>query len=292
VENCDGYYTWEDLMNKFNILDRAVWETQWECKKPDSEGLVYPRFDEVANVDKDFVLNLESIRNKATRIFVFEDFGYSKEHPDVILLCHVDFKRGEVVAFDELYSTLKGTDEILEDFQKILDRHGLTIKNISGWIGDPHAITEQVDRQNRRLPMLGNMFCVDKKDHLPADLYLIKNGISHVRKMIDDRAFKITPNMTKLRNELFSYQRKKQLNGKYSDEALKENDHGPDALRYGFIWLFPKQAWRSIAHTEFKAPQAMAVKYHQDEGESRDIMDIEESSSSGGYTAGLTSKVF
>ena len=43
MTQCSGYYTWSDLIDKYTRLDRHVWDTQWLCKRPDTQGLVYPR---------------------------------------------------------------------------------------------------------------------------------------------------------------------------------------------------------------------------------------------------------
>jgi hypothetical protein len=273
VDHCSGYYQWGDLIDKFTRLDRDVWETQWECKRPDTQGLVYPRFDEVLNGAPDFKLDFEALRNGWAQVYIFEDFGYSKEHPDVILFAWVNFQKQEVTIFDEMYSWHKGTDEILADFADKLKANNLTKQDTSGWIGDPHAITDQVDRYNKGWPMMGNHFVTRPEDKLPGELYNVKNGISHVRKFIDDRRLKITKNIVEYRRELLSYAKKKLLNGTFSDEPEKDNDHGNDAARYGLIWLFPQQAYGSYNAEDFKT------------SEYQDPKDMP-------YTAGLASKTF
>jgi hypothetical protein len=273
VDQCSGYYTWADLIETFRTLDRNVWETQWDCKRADTQGLVYSRFDDTLNIAADFNLDMVSLQNGWSQVYIFEDFGTSKDHPDVILFAHVDFKKEEVIIFDELYSVDKGLDDILADFYPKLESHGLTLQNISGWIGDPHNPAEQMNRYNKGLPMLGNHFVKDSDQKLAGELYIIKNGISHVRKFIDDRRLKLTPNVVEYRGEIMSYAYAKKLDGTYKDEAEKKNDHGNDACRYGLIWLFPTQATGSFGADDLNP------------SEKEDFRDIP-------FTAGLMEKKF
>jgi hypothetical protein len=41
------------------------------------------------------------------------------------------------------------------------------------------------------------------------------------------------------------------MNGEYSDELEKDNDHGGDALRYGLPWLFPSQTMGSFGGGDY-----------------------------------------
>jgi hypothetical protein len=246
VDQCSGYYTWNDLIETFNTLDRSVWETQWECKRADTNGLVYANFDDTLNMARDFKLDMNSLQQGWTQVYVFEDFGSTKDHPDVCLLAQVDYRKQEVVIFDELYCVGKGTNDIIGDAKAMIFSHGLTMENISGWIGDPHAVGEQIDRFNLGLPMLGNRFVADESQKLPGELLLVKNGITHMRKFIDDRRLKITENVVELRQQLLSYAYKKRMDGRYSEDPDKNNDHGPDSIRQGLVWLFPQQAMGSF----------------------------------------------
>lgn len=240
ADQLSGYYKWDDLLDKFNRLDRDIWETEWECKRPSSQGLVYPRFDDMLNTEENFQLDL---RNK--QLYVFEDFGYAKDHPDVVLFCQVDMMKQEIVVFDELYMTLHSTDEIIEEVRGKLTEYGLEFKAISGWVGDYHGLTEIRDRINKGLPMMEKVS--NEEVEGASELYRVINGIPLVRKFLDDRRLRITTNIVQLRNELKSYAKKKLPDGRFSDEAEKQNDHGPDALRYGLIRLFPSVAYRSFS---------------------------------------------
>lgn len=256
VEKCNGFFKWTDLIDKYRSLDRHVWDTQWLCKRPDTQGLVYSRFDDVLNFAPDFKLDMVSLQNGWSQIYVFEDFGSTRNHPNVIILAHVDFRKQEVILFDELYCIDKGTNDIIADAKAMIEKNGLTMQNISGWIGDPHAIGEQIDRYNLGLPMLGNHFVTDESQKLPSELLLVKNCITNMRKFIDDRKLKITTNMPEFRREIMSYAYKKNMRGEYTEEPEKDNDHGPDCVKNGLVWLFPQQAMGSFGAEDYNTSEA------------------------------------
>lgn len=238
----DGYYDWEDLLEKWATLDREVWDAQWECKKPDSQGLIYANFDDEKNIEMAFQLDKV---NK--QIYIFEDYGASRDHPDVLLFLQVDLYDQTITIFDEIYiRTNIGTDEIIRQATEKMKSHGLSILDITGWIGDPHGLTETQDRINEGLPIMPPLQdgidipqdLVDKGVKV-SQLYLIKNGIPAVRRFLGTRRLKITENCVELRGEFLSYSRKKLADGTYSSEPEKKYDHGMDAVRYGIIRLFP-----------------------------------------------------
>jgi hypothetical protein len=252
IAETSGYYKWEDVIDTFQRLDLDVWETEWECQRPNSQGLIYPRFDDILNNEPNFKIDKEW-----RQIYIFEDFGYAKDHPDVVLFAQVDVEKQEVIIFDELYNHLTGTDDIIQGVKDKLMEHGLNLFDISGWIGDPHGLTEQQDRYNKGMPML------EKVDDPP--LYLLKNRLPHVRKFIDDRRLRLVlENCPNLRQELLSYSKKRLPNGFFSDIAMKENDHGPDALGYGLVRLFPQLAYGSfMADGKYSSPETAGHTYDE-----------------------------
>jgi hypothetical protein len=254
IEMADGFYDWDDLIATHSTLDKEIWETEWLCKRPQSGGLVYPKFSDERNVETNFKLD-------PSKLFIFEDFGYAIDHPDVVLFAQVDQVQQTVIIFDELYSSLKGTEQIVEAVKSKLQQYGLTVANVRAWIGDPHGLTENVDRFNLGLPMVGHEseWKVDNPE-----LYKLNNSIPLVRKMIDEGWLKITPVCTQLRGEFMMYSKVKQLDGIYKkDEAEKKWDHGPDATRYGLIKLFPTLAFASFSVTKERAAIPRPAGYNQ-----------------------------
>jgi hypothetical protein len=120
---------------------------------------------------------------------------------------------------------------------------------ITGWIPDPHGLTEIQDRSNKGAPMML------KSENAP--LYLINNGIPIVKKFLRSGRLMITDKCVNLRAELMSYKRKKNLDGSYSQIAMKTNDHGPDALRYGLILLGPLLSEKAFAIIKEKVTPAV-----------------------------------
>jgi hypothetical protein len=234
----EGFYSFDDVISKKAKLDADIWESQWLCLRPSVQGLVYPRFSDVDNVTREWQFD------PSLPTYIFEDFGYAVDHPDVALFCQVDFPKQQVVVFDEIYTNKKGTEEIIDGvLAKLRDYGILDMKGLSGWIGDPHGKTEKMDRFNKAAPMME-----ENKEH--AELYLLRNSIPAVRKMIDQRLIKITPNCTGLKGELLTYSYRHLSDGTFSDDPQKQYDHGPDALRYGVIMLFPMLAYASFENIQ------------------------------------------
>ena len=247
-----GYYSWEDVVTKYNTLDSEVWETEWICKRPGLEGVIYGQaYSDDNNLISDWINDTGEVISwtplgKRGYLYLFEDYGYGEGHPDVVLFCYVPPEMDRIVIFDELYMTKQGTDEIwdmigekLREYDYVMPNPSLAIQgSMRGWIGDPHGLTEERDRKMKGAPMLPKV--EDPK------LYLVKNGIPIVRKFIQSGRLMITPKCINLRTELLSYKKAKKADGSYTDIPEKKNDHGPDALRYGLIKLFPTLAQKAF----------------------------------------------
>lgn len=249
IGRANGFYKWEDLISKFEGLDREIWETEWLSLRPQGGGLVYPKFSDTENVTMDWKFNA------GKQHYIFEDLGYALDHPDVLLLAEIDPSRNDVVVFDELYLTLKSTAEIKTEAEQLLAKWGLTMQTINGWIPDPHGLTEVRDRYNFGAPILYDIRQLEKVQG--EKLYRLENSIPLVRKFIDMHWFKITPNCVNLQGEFHIYAKRRLPDGTYTDDPVKTNDHGPSAVRYGLIKLFPLQAYASIDvihETQFSSP--------------------------------------
>ncbi len=234
VKEVDGYYSWEDLTTKYGSLDQEVWENEWLCKKPGAEGIIYGR----SYSDENNLLSLDwSPKGRAGTIYLAEDFGFGEGHPDVVLFCWVNFEQTKIVVFDELYLTKSGTGAIWEEINDKLKQYGHCLPDvvkgtrgtITGWVPDYHGYTEIADRELLGAPMI-------PKVDIP-ELYKVENGISIVKRGFELEKILITRKCPNLRWELLNYKKKKQLNGIFSKDPTKVNDHGPDALRYLMVYL-------------------------------------------------------
>jgi hypothetical protein len=272
----NGFYKWKDLLLRIPALDEDVFRAQLLCEKPDSGGLIYPKFDEILNDAPDFQI----VGNKLYQIW--EDFGYARpDHPDAINFVDVNLQRMTATAFNELYLFEMSTQDIIIEVIQKLQEVGLVeerLKNIGreellgwkpqnspainyrefftrieAWICDYHGLTEIADRRKYGCPIPQNVQAVDHEGKVLSKMYLKENGIPHVRNFIDDRRFKyVMKNCPESRNDFFQYSKKRLLNGQWGNEVEKKNDHAPDLVHYGLVWN-----WPDIAYVPFDLPDGM-----------------------------------
>lgn len=234
IDQANGYYDWNDLIDKKQNLDDEVWQTEWLCSRPGLQGIVYGTS---YSDDNNLIIpdEGEDLWKPPDRgyIFLAEDFGHSEGHPNVLLPVWIPTTFDRLVVFDELYVNDRGTDDIWEAANEMLYPYGLILPNkpkgiqgsIKGWATDPHNLALIHERAIRGAPLLpGN------KD---ASLYQLINSIPIVKRFLRAGRLMITSKCVNLRLELLSYQWKKNADGTWSNNIpKKENDHGPDALRY------------------------------------------------------------
>lgn len=234
IEKANGYYDWNDLIDKKLNLEEEVWETEWVCSRPGLQGIIYgTAYSDDNNLivpDED-----EEYWKPPERGYIYlgEDFGHSEGHPNVILPVWIPTTFDRMVVFDELYVDDRGTDEIWEAMNEVLAPYNLQLPdkqkgikgNIRGWAPDPHNLALIHERKVRGAPILpGNK---------EAKLYLLQNSIPKVKKFLRAGRIMITSRCVNLRTEILSYQWRKNANGTWSNTVTKkEDDHGPDALRY------------------------------------------------------------
>lgn len=242
IDQANGYYDWEDLIDKKLNLEQDVWETEWVCSRPGLKGIVYGTSysDDENLIVPDEGEDLWIPPNRGF-IYLAEDFGHSEGHPNVILACWIPSTFDRLVVFDELYVDDRGTDEIWEAENSILAPYGVVLPNkprgiqggIRGWACDPHNLALIHERKLRGAPILP-----ENKD---GKMYLLQNSIPYVKKFMRAGRIMITSKCVNLRTEILSYQWKKNLNGTYSNTVtVKDNDHGPDALRYLLLCIGPQ----------------------------------------------------
>jgi len=275
----NGFFKWNDLITRVRMLDIETFLSQWMCQKPESSGLVYARFDELLNVDNNFVLQA------GQQIQIWEDLGYAKDHPDVVLLVAVDPVKMTWTVFDELYLTYKDAQAILIEVIKKLKEHSLVedglemdetflakqlryqeyFTKINGWVCDYHNVSEIAEREKYGVPIWDKVRKEENED--VGEIYKQENYIPLVRSFIDNRGGKITPNCTGLRNEFLTYSNRKQQDGRYSDAAEKFNDNGPSAVAFGCIRNWPSLAYQPFDHESNQpvAPEVKIVKYADEE---------------------------
>lgn len=248
IDQADGYYDWEDLINKKLTLDAETWSVEWVCNQPERSGLVFSPFELEANlINEDNPYPQYRIPYEVNfyhPIYIFEDFGFGPGHPNVTLFCQVE--GNDLIVFDEIYAEGKVSREnVASVFAKLEEDYGVGVnRDVQSegymlyrtpeiqleWITDPARPSEREDRRQSGINVLEPV--LDKV------YYQLVNRIPVVRKKIEDRSLQISPKCVNLVEELQSYRFKKNADGQYSDTPEKKNDHGPDALGYGSLILF------------------------------------------------------
>jgi hypothetical protein len=238
IDQANGYYDWEDLIDKKLNLDPDVWNTEWVCSKPGLEGIIYG----TSYSDEENLITPDEDEERwkppdRGYIYLAEDFGHSEGHPNVILTCWIPTTFDRIVAFDELYVDDRGIEDIWQAQNDILAPYGLRLPNkplgiqgnIKGWACDPHNLALIHERKMRGAPILAQ-----NKD---ASKYLLTNSIPIVKKYLRSGRFMLTDRCPNLRTEILTYQWRKNADGTYSTTPKKDNDHGPDAGRYLLLAL-------------------------------------------------------
>lgn len=264
IDKAAGYYDWEDLIDKKLNLDEDVWETEWVCSRPGLKGIIYGTSysDDENLIAPDPGEDLWIPPNRGF-IYLAEDFGHSEGHPNVILAVWIPSTFDRLVVFDELYVDDRGTEEIWEAENEILAPYGMRLPDkqkgiqgsIRGWACDPHNLALIHERKLRGAPIL--------KENPDAKMYLLQNSLPFVKKFMRAGRIMITSKCVNLRTEILSYQWRKNADGTYSNTVTKkDNDHGPDALRYLMLaignelernWL--KREGRELPKNDKKNPQ-------------------------------------
>ena len=101
----DGFYSLSDVLNKFVLMDAAVFDAQWFCLKPGRSTLIFPEFDidiHVTEFQIPFLSSDPKIRNQWKPVIVM-DIGWTD--PLCVLLAAEHIESRELLVFDELYGS-------------------------------------------------------------------------------------------------------------------------------------------------------------------------------------------
>lgn len=251
IEQAEGYYTWSDTMSKHRSLDSETWEVEWLCSKPGMEGIIY---GSAYSDENNLLAGWSPVKDGKLRdgyFYLCEDFGFGEGHPDVVLPIWIPPEFDRAIIFDELYMTNYGDEAVWSAVTGMLSSYGMNVRDhIRGWACDYHGLTEIDFRKRKGAPVL------DK--HPDAGRYEVWNGIALVKKLLETGRLMITDKCINLRLEFMSYKKKKNLDGTYSKVIVKQNDHGPDGIRYFVVKMFDAIARNAYDKSEEKAkPQAV-----------------------------------
>jgi len=139
------------------------------------------------------------------------DFGYSSD-PAALVATHYDNKHGVIYVYDELYETGLTNDTLADRLKSIISDTPITADS-----AEPKSIAE--------LQKMG------------IDARAAKKGADSVRHGIDwlrRQKIVISPKCINFRNEIQSYQWKKDKGGVSLNIPVDKNNHLMDALRYAY----------------------------------------------------------
>lgn len=298
----NGFYKWIDLITRIATLDEEVFRAQLLCEKPESGGLLYPKFDEELNDAPDFMISPHK------PVQIWEDFGYARpDHPDAIGFVDIELQRMTATVFNELWLFEMATQDIIIEVIQMLQKVDLVearFKNISReelltwkppnspvinyhqfftriehWIPDYHGLTEIADRRKYGCPIPQNVQAIDHEGKVLSKLYLKENGIPHVRNFVDERRLKfVMKNTPNSRNDFLAYSKKRKPDGTWTDDPEKKNDHAPDYCHYGLVWN-----WPDIAYVPFDLNNDLSQRQKQESNEEAEYLPAGDAITAGVY---------
>lgn len=231
----DGFYPIDDVVKKFSTMSYETWVTQWECKAPSKEGLIYgSEFDERDVLAQPWQYNSEYA------VFAGQDFG--DNNPMTTLFYQLipveeagDMGLGTLppdgyvlVLFDEVYinkmsgSNYTKTYLIPRQYQYNVEyfAHDPSGAGFAREFSEAHAEGDF----DRKLQVM-----------IPSKL-TVEEGIQLVKTMHEEHRIKVSPNCVNYRREKKSYHYIPD-----TDKPAKEYDHTQDAERYVLWKLFGRK---------------------------------------------------
>jgi hypothetical protein len=203
AKKSDGFRTYADTLQQFRLHDRDTWISEWLCKKPAKHKRIYYEFDADIHVIDQAPDKLE--------LWGCVDWGY--DNPFV-------FVKLGVASNDDKYALESQYRRHLTDSKLAREMRGL-YPDITDVVADP-SNPGGIDE----FKAVG--FKVHSRESKVMD------GIRLVRKDLKPpegrpKLYFIRGRTRELINDFESYEHKEG-----TDEPKKENDHGPDAVRYWY----------------------------------------------------------
>lgn len=224
----NGWMNIDDVISKFKSITWEVFRAQWLSERPETSGLVFPRFDPEKHV-------IDYVYNPNFPVACGIDFGYV--NPNVCLAIQM-LPNDDLVICDEIYVRQHTADE----FAKLIKQKPW-FSRVKAFIADP---ANRGDRETLNKHGVSNM---------PADKSQ-KKGESSVENGLNLMRWLFTP-MGRPRPMLYvarhcvntikeaeTYHIAPVTNSDEKDPAetpSKVDDHAMDAARYVLTWLFRGQ---------------------------------------------------
>lgn len=270
LKRARGWVDIDDLIDEYLRLDTHTWLSQKECRRPSTEGLYYPEFDDNLHIIKGMVNPPESWKRGV-------GFDFGDTHPTVALLVardgNPDPDMEEFIVYKEYVKSGRLVADHVESVKAMLD-----FNYADDFFGDPAAAGYLREFNNNGLPI--QRAYNDRRF-----------GIQEIRKLLKVNPLTGRPRLRFSSNcritisQMRSYH-KKRYRGRISEDPEKIDDDCPDALRYFVASLMrlrkvkerpsgldrPRGKVRggSYAPPTSKGTHARAVQYAQRSERSRD----------------------
>lgn len=217
-----GYYPLMDFINKAKTLDDNTWDAQWVCKRPGSDDLVYPEFNDLVHImtNEHERSILENIKNYTSNWCYYRGIDPGFNNPYAVLFIFKS-KDDEYYILDEIYAT-ETLDEEIADLILIKEKN-LIDKKLYCVASFFDPAKPEVVKAFRRKGITNLRKA--KKD--------VIEGIKSVKRLLKTNIKSGKPKIfisKKCINLIFEFHR--YANKKDEDAVVKEFDHGMDALRY------------------------------------------------------------
>lgn len=229
-----GFYRIDDAVKAYRKVGKRVWETEYECRRPGVEGLVYPQFDETDHRCKTPPPGL--------RVYRSIDWGHG-----VFVCLWLGQDRQGCVWLLDTYRAECGT---IHQHAEHISSHRLT--KVAETYCDP-AGRNRNDQTGRSNVDIFREYGIHCSYTLDAKLREVRNGIRLVRGALEPAAgrakfFYVACENNRIFVKAMQSYRNRKVNGIWLDEPAdpQEFEHIPDALRYFFVNRQPAPALRVV----------------------------------------------
>ena len=261
-ERSTGYYTFSDVISAKSRLDSDTWQSQWMCKKPMAQALVYPQFD--------LTIHVKPVRpDYGLPLHLAEDFGFAVGHANVVGFFQFG-SGGKKSMIGEVWVEGKTDEEIMDLVEQKIEDLGFvpagTVaqilqyrgvgnklkeaevrmkfnKVVTDWACPPEEPSKIALRQNRGYSI------ISQTDN---EIRRVNYGIPIVRRDLEQNLFCMDVSCKGTVDEMGTYSNVVMADGTIKDEPAKRFDNGPDMIRYMYINHFPQVFSVSLAEANRK----------------------------------------
>lgn len=201
-----------DVEHARKTLPKRYFDREYLASFDAYQGQVYEEFDTHAHVR-------EWTGGAFDRRFGGVDFGHGAPGAIVVLGARQARDGTHYHAIDEHHSARMATHEWTQRAYRLAADHRVT-----DYYADPAGAQQIRDWSDAGLPMRTHRRVND-----------VSAGIRVVASLLASKRLTISPKCVNLIREIKAYRYREDSAGNSTDQVVKENDHGADALRYGIF---------------------------------------------------------